>query len=193
MRSLVIAAFLLLSGGLASADVFVLDDGRRIEGKVARETATSWFVETGVGELEIKKGSVKQRIAGKTARETFDDMLAAAKTAEDFFAAGRYAGEQKLKSLATKAHQRAVELDPRHAGANQALGNVLYKDEWMTPAERDRRQAADEESEMLSKGLVRWNERWVTPDEKAQLERGLVQRNGKWITEADAKRLDGLE
>ena len=101
--------------------------------------------------------------------------------ADDFTAAGNYASEQKLKQLATKAWKRAVELDPAHEAANKALGNVLYKGTWMSPEERDKRQAADEEAEMLAKGLVRWKEQWVTPAEKEKLEKGLILRDGQWL------------
>jgi hypothetical protein len=190
MRTLLVA--ILLAAPL-SADVFVLADGRRIEGKLARETSGSYFVETGIGELELRKSEVVERIVKKTARELYDERIAAAKTADDFHAAGALAAEAKLKSLATKAWRRALELEPQHARANEALGNVLYKGVWMTPDERDRRLAADEEAEMLRRGLVRWKERWVTPEERAQLERGLVLRDGRWMTEAESKRLDGLE
>jgi hypothetical protein len=174
-------------------DVFILNDGRKIDGKVKRETATSYFVESALGEVEIKKSDVKSRFAGKSARETFEARFAAAKSAAEFFEAGNYAEGEKLKSLATKAWKRALELEPQHEGAHKALGNVLYKGTWMTPAERDQRARADEEAEMLAKGFVRFGERWVTPEEKSKLEQGLVLRDGRWMTVAESKRLDGLE
>ncbi len=177
----------------AAADVFTLKDGRRIEGKLVRETPTSYFVDVGAGELELKKADVKTREAGKTVREQFDERFAAAKTAEEFFAAGQLALEGKQKSLATKAFKRAVELDPKHEGANQALGRVKYRGEWMTPEEREKREKADGDAEMAERGFVRWKERWVTPEEREKLEAGLVLVDGKWMSEADAKRAGGLE
>ncbi|MCC7012662.1 MAG: hypothetical protein IT454_08895 [Planctomycetes bacterium] len=183
----------LLLCAAAFADVFTLNDGRKIEGKLKRETASSYFVETSVGELELKKSEVQTRVAGKTPRETFDERFAAAKSAEEFFAAGEYAREQKLKALATKAWKRAVELDARHEGAHKALGHVLYRGTWMTPEERDQRAVADEDAEMAQKGFVRWKDSWVTPEEKAKLEQGLILRDGVWISEAESKRKDGLE
>lgn len=183
----------LLFAVAARADTFVMKDGRRIDGKVARETADVIFVDTALGQLELKKSEVKERISNKSPREVYAEREQAAKSAEDFFQLGEYAGANKLKLLATKAYTRAVELDSNHAGARTGLGHVQYKDEWMTPAERDVRQAADEEAAMLARGLVRWKERWVTPAEKEKLEQGLEQRGGKWLSADEAKRFDGLE
>src|SRR5882672_2612805 len=175
------------------ADTFVMKDGRRIEGKVARETPGSYFVATGVGEIELKRADVKERILGLSLHDQFDEKFAAAKTADEFALLGTWASDQKMKSLAAKAWKRAVELDAKNEVANLGLGNVLYKGEWMTPAERDKRAASDEEAEMLAKGLVRWQDRWVTPDEKSKLEQGLVLYNGKWMTVPESKHLQGLE
>jgi hypothetical protein len=41
--------------------------------------------------------------------------------------------------------------------------------------------------------LVRYQDRWVTPDEKSKLEQGLVLFEGKWMTVPEAKRKQGLE
>lgn len=177
----------------AAADTFVLTDGRRIEGKLARETPAAYFVQTGLGELELKKSDVTERIVGKTARETFDAQFAAAKSADELFQLGTWALEQKLKANAQKAWKRALELDLMHEGANLALGNVLYKGEWMTPELRDQRAAADEAEEMLAKGLVRYQDRWVTPDEKSKLEQGLVLHEGRWMTFGEAQRAKGFD
>lgn len=43
--------------------------------------------------------------------------------------------------------------------------------------------------EMLAKGMVLYQQRWMTPDEKfrvQQAEKGLVERRGKWITQEEA-------
>jgi hypothetical protein len=192
-RILLALALLVAFGAAAFADTFVMKDGRRIEGKLKRETADTFVVESAVGQLELKKSDVKERLKGLTPREEYAAREKLAKTAEDFFQLGEYASANKLKLPATKAYTRAIELDANHAGARKALGHVQYKGEWMTPEERDARQAADEEAEMLAQGLVRWKTRWVTPAEKEKLEQGLEQRGGKWLSADDAKRFDGFE
>lgn len=183
----------LLLAAAALADTFVMKDGRRIEGKLVRENADTLVVDTSVGQLELKKSELKERIVGRAPREEYEAREKAAKSAEDFFQLGEYAAANKLKTLATKAYTKAIELESQHAGARKALGHVEYKGVWMTPAERDARQAADEEADMLAQGFVRWNGRWVTPEEKSKLEQGLEQRGGKWMSADEAKRFDGLE
>jgi len=130
---------------------------------------------------------------GPTRAQEFEARFRAAKTAEEFFQLGQWAIEKKLKSEAKKAMKRALELDPRHAGANQYFGKVEYKGEWLDPAERDARVAKDLEAEMLAKGLVRWKDSWVTVEEHSHLSKGEVLYEGKWIPFEDAQRRKGLE
>jgi hypothetical protein len=192
-RFLLAAGLLCAWSAAALADVFIYKDGRSVEGTLVEETATTVKVRTGAGEIVIQRSDLKEIQKRKTLSEEFAEREAAAKTAEDFFQLGEWAQKKKLKGSSTKAYQRAIELDPQHAGARKALGFVLYKGEWLTVAERDKRAHADEEAEMLARGFVRYGERWVTPDEKAKLEAGLVFYEGRWMEKAESMRLQGLE
>lgn len=187
-----IAAVLVLACA-ASADTWVLKDGRRIEGTLVSESGGVITVKTSFGDILFKTAEVDRVERGKTRAEEFAGRWKAAKTAEEFFQLGRWAEEKKLTADTKRCMLRAVELDAKHAGANAWLGKVEYKGDWMTPAERDARQAADLEAEMLAKGLVRWRDQWVTPDEKGHLERNEVLLDGKWIPFEDAQRKQGLE
>ena len=46
---------------------------------------------------------------------------------------------------------------------------------------------------MATRGLVRYQERWVTPEEKTNLDRGMLLVNGQWVDFAVAQRKLGLE
>ncbi|MBK7878178.1 MAG: hypothetical protein IPJ77_21180 [Planctomycetes bacterium] len=70
---------------------------------------------------------------------------------------------------------------------------MLYKGEWLTPAEREVRMARDLEAEMIARGLVRWRDQWVTPEEKVHFEKNEVLVDGKWIPFEAAQRARGLE
>jgi hypothetical protein len=105
----------------------------------------------------------------------------------------RWAEAQKLKSHAKSAFKRAVALDPAHEGANLALGLVKYQNRWLTPEERDRQAAADLEAEKLAQGLVKYDGRWVTREEQEKLAQGLVLLDGKWVQREVALRAQGLE
>jgi hypothetical protein len=63
-----------------------------------------------------------------------------------------------------------------------AKGMVLYNDKWMTP---DQRFAEIQ----TARGLVKYNEKWMTPDEK-MLAMGNVKVDGRWLTPAEKAALD---
>lgn len=128
-----------------------------------------------------------------TVVEEFGDRWRAAKTAEDFFQLGKWAEARKRTADAKKCMAKALELDPKHEGAHLWHGHVQYRGEWMTAAERDARMAKDLEAEMLAKGLVRWNDQWVTIEERSHLEKNEVFVEGKWIPFEAAQRKKGLE
>lgn len=190
----VIASVVLVLGlaGAAFADVLVMKDGRRIEGVVLVETATKVKIQTGLGVLEFERAEIESIERKKTKRQEFDERFTAAKTAEDLHELGLWAEGKRLRSQAKKAMKRAIVLDPEHIGARTWLGFVRYKDEWVTPLERDERMAADEVAEMAARGFVRYGERWVTPEELAKLEAGLVFHEGRWMSFVEAQRAKGL-
>jgi len=193
LRRLASVAFVVVLAVHALADVVHLKDGRRVEGVVIEETSTVVKVKTRLAVLEFKPSEVDRIVRKKTKQQEFDERWEAAKTADELFELGKWAEEKHLRKEARRAMNKAVELDPKHRGANTWLGFVEYEGEWMTPEERDARLAADHEAKMRERGLVRYGDRWVTPAEREKLEAGLVLHEGKWIPFADAQRALGLE
>ena len=194
MRDLLggLAAGLLLALALR-ADVLVLKDGRRIEGTVTAQDAARVKIKTSFGDFEFAAADVERIERGKTVEQEFDERFTASRSATEFFELGQWADKKKLRAEAKKAMKRVLELEPGHAGANAFFGKVEYKGEWITPAERDKRAAADLEAEMLAKGFVRWKDQWVTPEEQAHYEKNEVLLEGKWIPFEEAQRRKGLE
>jgi hypothetical protein len=189
---LLFAAFLLLAASLC-ADVVVLKDGRRIEGRVIEDNAQKVRIETPLGVLEFARSEVASVEKGKTRREEYEERKRKAKTAADFYELALWAEDQRMRRETRESMQRTVELDPQHAGAHTWLGNVEYRGEWMSPEERDRRMQADRERELRERGLVRHGDQWVTPEERDKLERGLVLVDGRWLPFEEAQRAKGLE
>lgn len=193
VRAVLVCVALVAFAAIASADVVVLKDGRRIEGSVVSEANGIVKVQTSFGEQTFKASDVAAIERSKTRSQELSDRWRAAKTAEDFFQLGKWAEERKLAADAKKCFVRAIEVDATHAGAHTALGHVLYKGEWLTPAERELRMARDLEAEMTARGLVRWRDQWVTPEEKEHFEKNEVLVDGKWIPFEAAQRAQGLE
>jgi hypothetical protein len=179
--------------GILHADTLVMKDGRRIEGTLVSESADLVRIQTRLGALEFKRAEIASIEHSKSRSQEFTDREAAAKSAEDFYQLGLWAEREKLKSEAQKSMERAIAIDAKHAGAHTWLGHVLYKDEWMTAAERDERMAKDLEAEMLARGLVKWEDRWVSPADREHLAKGEVLEDGKWMSPESRNRLHGLE
>ncbi len=177
----------------ARADIYVMKDGRRIEGSLVKEEQGVLTVKTDIGELKLARSDITEIVARKTAAQEFDERMQNAKTAEEFFQAGEFARTSKMKREAQKAWKKALEVDPDHVAARTALGFVLYKGQWLTPEERAAKIQAEEAAEMTARGLVHYQERWVTPADKQMLEQGLIQVDGKWISFGDSQRKLGLE
>jgi tetratricopeptide (TPR) repeat protein len=185
-------ALVLLLPGLARADYLLLEDGRRIDGKILEETAGAVTIKTNFGTLTFDKDEIVEIKREKTRDEIYAERLAACETAEDFYRLGLWCEEEKLRRRAEELYEKAIAIDPDHAGARGKLGFVRYEGEWMTPAERDRRAAQRFAEEMRAKGLVELDGRWVTPEDKARLERGLVEVDGRWMTRDEALREQGF-
>jgi hypothetical protein len=184
---------LAFASPMAFGDEVVLRDGRRLEGKVLRRDKKELVLRTDFGELTFDVTEIVRVVYGKTRTEIFDERWKAAKTASHFFDLGTWAAEVKLRSASKRAMRRAIELDAGHEAAHRFLGHVLYRGEWMSEKDRDRRAAADADAERRAKGLVPFGDRWVTPEDKTKLEAGLVQVDGVWMEYAEAQRLRGLE
>ncbi len=183
---------LIAVGASASADTFILKDGRLLDGDVVRENAAAIVIKNGANERQISRDELLDVRHEKSALDIFKARNPNCTTAEDFFQLGAWAELHKLKNAAKESYKKALSIDANHSAANTALGRVQYKGEWMTSEERDRRAAADEEAEMTAKGMVRFEGRWVTKEDRDKLEQGLVLYQGKWITKADAMKAQGL-
>jgi hypothetical protein len=189
----IVLAVLLGVPALARADVLTHKDGRRIEGTITSDKDGKIKIKTEFGEFEFPRADITNVEKGKTRWQEFDEREKACKTAEEFFQLGEWARAKKMTKETKRAMQKALELDSKHAGANQFFGKVNYKGDWVTPEERDQRQKADEAAEMLARGFVQYKDRWVTPEEKEHLEKNEVFVDGVWIPFEAAQRKKGLE
>jgi len=184
---------LLLLLSLARADLIQLKDGRRFEGMILKESATEVVFETRFGKMTFARSEISSLEKGLTPTQEFDRRWKDCKTAQDYFALGQWAADKKLRSAMRKAMKKALELDPQHAAAGEALGLVLYEGKWIKPEQRDQLKADRHAADMRERGLVLHDAEWVTLAEKKHLDAGEVYFEGRWLKPGDLQRAQGLE
>ncbi len=189
---LVLLAVLLLAGPLF-ADIIHLKNGRTLEGVILSDDGREIRLKTNFGAVTVKHADIARiekkltpidEVRTRKAKLRADD-------AEGHYQLALFCRENGLKKDEKQLYRETLSIDGQHPGANEAVGNVEYLGEWMSPAERDRRKAASSEAEMRAKGLVRHDGKWVTPEDKARLEKGLVKHDGRWMTPDQVKEEQG--
>ena len=196
MRTVRIVSVIVLLTMLSSAslaDVVHLTDGGKIEGEVISDDGKTVVVKTRFGEVKVERSRVKSIEKKKTPAQVYTERLKA--LAQDD-AAGRwelalYCRENGLKKPEKVLTAEVLALEPQHDGANEAVGNVKWKDRWITPEERKALESDADTAAKRAQGLVRYKDRWVTPEEKENLEKGLVKHEGKWMTPDEVKVAQG--
>ena len=133
MAARLVAAAVVLMAGVVLADVIQLNDGRKLEGEIARETPESIFLKTPNGEVELFRSQIKE-IEKKPLPAQVYAMKAASLAPDD--AEGHYrlalwCGEHGLLQERREELRKTIELAPDHAPARQALGYVRRGDRWV--------------------------------------------------------------
>lgn len=82
--------------------------------------------------------------------------------------------EQRLDEQRQYHLKQIVAIEPDHADARQALGQVQHNGQWMTRDEM-----------MRDRGLVRHKGRWITPQERDLIEKTAAERDREqqWFTD----------
>ncbi len=155
-------------GGLGSrawGDVFHLERGGTLQGKLLGEDAGFYRVRTAGGVVSLARAAVTRIEPGPVPFEEYDARAAATPdTADGHFALAEWCGEQGLRSEAHRHLLRAIELDVNHAGARRALGYVRVGGLWVegrTPATRREiePEPADEAERLVRAVQGEWQRR----------------------------------
>jgi hypothetical protein len=124
-------AFLVLLACPASADIITLDGGMTVDG-IVTERGDKVEVRIGEGTLFYRKDVVRSIKRTASALGEFEQRRAALKPgdAEGHYQLGLWCETRKLMVPARAMFDRAVAIAPKHAGANERLGNTLVGGEW---------------------------------------------------------------
>jgi hypothetical protein len=122
----------------ASADVFVLKDGREIDGILAGRTEKKELVIlVPTGRTRCFESSVKEVRPSQDPAADFARYFSGLgkKDADGAAALGAWAAEKGLPEKSKEAYLRALAIDPGQAKAHEGLGHVKVGDEWIPAAE----------------------------------------------------------
>lgn len=191
---LALLACLAGAGAWASADVVLLTDGTRLEGKVVEQSEAEVVVETTFdGRKSVPRSQLKSldtRIP--PLREQLAYRLGeAGEQVAPLWATHDWAKQAGFKDELRDILQRIVRAAPQDARARKALGHAKVDGRWMSPEEQAAHEQAAHETAMRAKGLVPYEGGWVTPEEKAAREQGLRRDGDEWVTEEEWHRRRG--
>lgn len=187
MRAIVVALASILLPVATLADVVYLKGGGSLRGTVVEHTATRITIDVAAGRLTVPATRVERVAAGRSALVAYNERAERLR-ADDvagWLALALWARDAGLATQARRAFEHVVALDPGNAQAQQALGNVLEGDRWVSSDEAYR-----------LRGYVLFEGRWVTPAERdgrlaerrAELEmEGLRAARDAEIAEAEAR------
>ncbi len=159
----------------AQGDVLELGNGGRIEGRVVESAdgdKAAYVVElSGGGRVSVPRSEVTRVDSSSDADAEYQKL---ARTSPDTVDAHwklvEWCRERKMRDRAQQHLARILELDPNHKAARAALGFRQKDGQWV-----------DRDDVMASRGLVRYEGRYVTPQHIEIMERQKELR----LTQAD--------
>jgi hypothetical protein len=117
---------------VAAADVILLKNEGRIEGKIISQTETEVRIATKYGVVNVSREDIKEIVITPTALELYKQKLAeiTAGDAEAHYQLGFWCKEQGLSAEAELEFREALKLKPGHHGARVEMGYVYYGGRW---------------------------------------------------------------
>jgi hypothetical protein len=132
---LAVGLSLLLFAPGVFGDTIYLKKGGKFEGKLVKETSTTYvFKIRGMGEQTFKKSDVEKLVKSEGAEDIYARRAKALKKddAKGHYELGLFCKENKLRKEARKCFKAAIAADSNHAGARNELGYVNYHGDWVT-------------------------------------------------------------
>ncbi|NQT37149.1 MAG: HEAT repeat domain-containing protein [Planctomycetes bacterium] len=176
---------ILLAGSPLPGEVFILDNGGRVEGELVnpgQSPRTEYIVQISPGAKIVLARSQVKTVTGQLPAEREYEAIRPAfpDTVDDQWALAEWCRERGLVTHRKIHLQRIIELQPDHEKAHLALRHSRHGGQWMTQQEW-----------MESRGLRQYKGRWLTPQEIELLEQKRVQSDAekKWFR--DLERWEG--
>jgi len=162
-KALLTALIAALGVSIASADEIQLTNGRKITGKVTRKDGGKVVVEVGAGTIVLDAKEVSAVNPGRTAIDEYQDKWNGVKDstkASDFMNLAKWAADNKLTRYLPGLYQKAIAIEPDNAEARAGLRHEKMGGKWLTFEEAQ-----------TARGLVLYEDRWITKAEVQLIER----------------------
>ena len=203
MTSPVRLCFLLLSLSLlvaqpstyAEAHVLHLKGGKKVEGEILEQSDEQVVIRTTFDGVRTVPRSEITKINDTTPplRSQLAYRLEQSKNAAADPKAGaaaywktyNWARKAGFKDELQSILEAIIALTPADVRARKKLGHNKVDGAWMSPEEEAAHKAKLIEDEMIAKGLVKHEGKWVTPEEKEAIEKGLIKDGDEWITKEE--------
>jgi len=182
----------LLLAGLAPADVILLRNGNRLEGKLRKLPDGQVEIRLSYGRIVLPAAQIAAVHTAQTRAGKISEALGKLAPTD---AAGRYRLAQRchrqyLYSLEQRLLREVIARDPDHAGARRTLGFKRHEGRWLDDA---RYHAA--------LGQVRFRGRWITrvkrdailAEKRARAEQAASKRRDEKLARNEAARRAGLQ
>ncbi|MBI2823406.1 MAG: HEAT repeat domain-containing protein [Planctomycetia bacterium] len=180
---LVALVAVFLSCDRARADVFVLNNGGRVEGTLANpdeKPRDKYVIKTSTGgEITLRRDQVKEFHPTRPEEQEYEQIRPKyPDTVDGHFELAEWCREHKLLAQRKRHLERVIELEPDHAKARAMLGFSKVAGEWKTQDQvrRDRGYVQDK------------NGRWYLPQQIEENERQKKQKQAESEWYAKIKR-----
>jgi hypothetical protein len=160
-RKILLIMILLLSFTMmVRADLILLKNGGKIEGKVTTIKDDLIMITLPNGSMTLPRGEVKQIIRGVTNVELYQQLKVAIdpNDAEGYYQLGLWCWEHKLPQYHKESLTAAITINPDHEKARKALGYERHEGRWITNDEL-----------MALKGYILHQGKWVTQSQYQQI------------------------
>lgn len=114
---------------------------------------------------------------------------AAKKDPEALCAVAAWAAEKGLGAESKRIYEAVLKIEPDHAKAHEALGNVLHEGKWVAKQELEERLKQALLAEMTAKGLVEVDGVWVDKADVDDAKRGIYRHDGEPVSKAEKQAL----
>lgn len=186
MRTKLLLVLLVAAVALpALADEIVLNDGRKLEGKIVKESDKEVEIKTRFGNVKVDRRQIESIEYKESADDLYQEKIESLDRSDPdaIFDLAMWCKENGKKGEYRKLLKDVLKLDGEHDGANGELGKTKFDDRWFTAKELVKYKE-EKARKMEAEGYVFHQGRWMTQLELKK-EMGYVEWEGEYVSQME--------